>query len=216
MDQSGNWLGSEYTGFDENGLLVNRLVTGSNDFNPKAERGALPPRLTLGASGPCPGLLMQRIPPVLPSFKNMTIKTKVIAAFAAMLAVTVGLGIFANLRLAAVNDQAADIRDNWLPGTRALGALSVDTERYRIAEANYVMSPTAELLAVAVRNLRFTLDMRDKAWAAYEPLISPGTERERADEFLRQWAAYREAGKKLQSLVEDGKQDEARAFYMTE
>jgi methyl-accepting chemotaxis protein len=97
---------------------------------------------------------MQRIQPVLPSFKNMTIKTKVIAAFAAMLAVTVGLGIFADLRLAAVNDQAADIRDNWLPGTRALSELSVDTERYRIAEAIYVMSPTAELLAVAERNLR--------------------------------------------------------------
>jgi methyl-accepting chemotaxis protein len=97
---------------------------------------------------------MQRIQPVLPSFKNMTIKTKVIAAFAAMLAVTVGLGIFADLRLAAVNDQAADIRDNWLLRTRALSELSVDTERYRIAEAIYVMSPTAELLAVAERNLR--------------------------------------------------------------
>jgi Four helix bundle sensory module for signal transduction len=92
----------------------------------------------------------------------------------------------------------------------------VDTERYRIAEAIYVMSPTAELLAVAERNLRFTLGVRDKAWAAYEPLISPATERERADEFLLQWAAYREAGKKLQSLVADGKQDEARTFYMTE
>jgi methyl-accepting chemotaxis protein len=148
---------------------------------------------------------MQRIQPVLPSFKNMTIKTKVIAAFAAMLAVTVGLGIFANLRLAAVNEQAADIRDNWLSGTRALGELSVDTERYRIAEANYVMAPTAELLAVAERNLRFTLGVRDKAWAAYEPLISSGTEHERADEFLRQWRRL-PRGRQEGSIARGGRQ----------
>src|SRR5260370_32652876 len=128
---------------------------------------------------------MRRIQPVLSSFKNITIKTKLIAAFAAVLAVTMGLGVFAILRLAAVNDQAAEIRDNWLPATRALGELSGKTERYRIAEAGYVMSRTAEHIAVAERNISAAMEARDKAWAAYEPLIAPGAERQLADAFLR-------------------------------
>jgi len=66
---------------------------------------------------------------VPPSFKNMTIKAKVIASFAAVLAVTMALGLFAILRLADVNDQAADIRNNWLPSTRTLGELVERTPR---------------------------------------------------------------------------------------
>ncbi|MDB5360826.1 MAG: putative methyl-accepting chemotaxis protein [Rhodospirillales bacterium] len=153
---------------------------------------------------------------MLPSFKNMTIKAKVIAAFGAVLAVTMALGLFALLRLAEVNDQAAEIRNNWLPGTRVVGELSDKTERYRIAEASYVMAPTAEQRATAERNLADLAEARDKAWAAYEPFIDPGAERRLADDFLRAWATYRDAGAKLQSLVRDGKRDEAAAFFMND
>jgi methyl-accepting chemotaxis protein len=146
--------------------------------------------------------------------KKISISTKVLAAFAMVLAVTIGLGLFAILRLAAVNDQAAEIRDDYLPSTRALGDLMERTESSRIAEAYYVGSPTAEERAAAAKNLAAALDGRDKSWAAYEPLISPGAERELADRLVRGWAAYREIDKKFQAMVLDGKRDEAQIFYL--
>jgi methyl-accepting chemotaxis protein len=151
---------------------------------------------------------------VLSSFKNMTIKRKVIAAFAAVLAVTVGLGVFAILRLAAVNYQAADIRDSWLPGTRALGELSGKTERFRIAEANFVMARNPEERARMEKNMRDAMAGRDQAWAQYEPLITAGAERQLADSYAREWSAYLDYGKKLKSLLEDGKKDEAMSFFL--
>ena len=150
------------------------------------------------------------------SFQNLTIRTKVIAAFGAVLAVTMALGVFALLRLSAVNDQATNIRDNWLPGTRALGDISGATERVRIVEATYSLASSAEQAATEERSVATAIDARDKAWAAYEPTIDPGTERQIADEIQRDWGAYRETDKKFRSLVKDGKRDEATAYFMTD
>ena len=49
---------------------------------------------------------------------NLSIRTRVIAAFATVLFVTVGLGLFAKARIGEVNEEAVDIRNNWLPAGR--------------------------------------------------------------------------------------------------
>lgn len=98
----------------------------------------------------------------------------------------VGLGVFAILRLADINGQAADILNNWLPATRALGELSGKTERFRIAEANNVMARTPDERERLEKNMNDALAMRDKAWSAYEPLIAPGAERQLSGRFIRE------------------------------
>lgn len=148
--------------------------------------------------------------------QNMTIKTKVITAFAAVLAVTMGLGVFAILRLSAVNDQAAVIRDNWLPSTRALGDLFVLTERYRLVEATLVMAKTPAEKQTFEKLLADSFAARDQAWAAYEPRITPGAERQLADTVVHEWGIYLEADKKFMSLVHDGKVDEAVIFFLND
>ena len=144
--------------------------------------------------------------------ENLTIRAKVIAAFSAVLAVTILLGVFAIVRLAAVNEEAAQVRTNWLPGTRALGELSGKTERYRIAEANWLMTQP-EARPDAEKKMQAALAMRDKAWAAYDPLILPGEERRLADQFVAEWTAYMRAHDELESLVRKGKQEEAVRFF---
>ncbi|HUA56143.1 MAG TPA: MCP four helix bundle domain-containing protein, partial [Candidatus Sulfotelmatobacter sp.] len=68
-------------------------------------------------------------------FQNLSIKSKVTTAFAFVLSLTVVLGLYAVQRLSDVNDHAAEIRDNWLPATRALGDFSFHTMRFRQIEA---------------------------------------------------------------------------------
>jgi methyl-accepting chemotaxis protein len=78
----------------------------------------------------------------------------VAGAFAVVLAATMALGFFADQRMGAINGHAAEIRDNWLPATRDLGNLAAITERYRIAEANHVLSTTPEEMTRAEGNIR--------------------------------------------------------------
>ena len=47
----------------------------------------------------------------------MAIRTKILLAFAAVLAVTIGVGVFAMQQVAAVDGAAALLRDDYLPST---------------------------------------------------------------------------------------------------
>ncbi|MDB5367914.1 MAG: methyl-accepting chemotaxis protein [Rhodospirillales bacterium] len=149
------------------------------------------------------------------SLNNMTIKTKVIAAFAAVLVVTIALGVFAVLRLAGVNAEAADIRDNWLPGTRALAELSGKTERFRIAEANYVMGKQADKKDLE-QKMNTALAGREAAWSAYQPLVTPGEEGKLAEQIAAGWKAYAEGGRKVKAMVQAGQREEAIDFFLNE
>ena len=62
---------------------------------------------------------------------HLSIRSKIIAGFAAVLVCTIGLGLFSTQRLEAVNGSAQDIKDNYLPGTRILGRLAQVSERLR-------------------------------------------------------------------------------------
>jgi len=153
---------------------------------------------------------------MLKRLDDIPISLKIPAAFALSVLLIAALGLFSIQRMSAINDAAAEIRDGSLPAIGYLGNFAVATERFRIAEANIIMSPTDELRKTALANIRGNIDLYEKAWRAYEPLITPGEERQLADQFLKEWTSYQEAGLKMRSMVEAGKEDEASAFFMLE
>ena len=67
------------------------------------------------------------------AWRNLSIATKVIAAFVLIFVATIALGLFGLSRTAAVNGKAAEVRDNWLPSTAALGTLAFAVEEFRVA-----------------------------------------------------------------------------------
>ena len=150
------------------------------------------------------------------SLSNISIRAKVMLAFGTVLLVTAGLGLFGVQRLAAVNDQAAEIRNNWLPSTQWVGKLAEATERCRAADANYALSSTPEQRSAAEKRMAVATEMRDKAWAAYEPLIASGAERQLADAYVRAWTDYQELEKKFRPLLHDGRRDEAVVLFTTD
>jgi methyl-accepting chemotaxis protein len=149
-------------------------------------------------------------------FRNLSIRAKVIGAFALVLVVAVALGLFAVQRLSSVNEAAADIRNNWLPSTGVLGKIAGISERFRIAEANQVISSTDAERAKFEETNRETLLTRDKAWAEYETMVSPGDERRLADQIIKAWTAYLADDRKLSQLLHAGKHDEATQFFLND
>src|ERR1700743_1874313 len=67
---------------------------------------------------------------------NLSIRTKVIGAFALVLMVNALVGIFALDGLASVDAGANDVTDNWLAGTQSLGAFATATMRFRQVEGS--------------------------------------------------------------------------------
>ena len=78
---------------------------------------------------------------------NLTIRVKVISAFLALLVVTLALGGFALTRMGAMNTQAADVRDNWLPSTRVLGGIAALIEEYRQRQATLLLDSTPDVVS---------------------------------------------------------------------
>jgi methyl-accepting chemotaxis protein len=148
------------------------------------------------------------------SLGNLSIRTKIIAAFACVLITTVSLGLLAQNRLGAVNAAAADIRDNSLPGTRLLGKIAQLSELYRQQEATAILLQGKDELAKQETAMKATLDKIEAARREYEPMISPGEERRLIDEAAAAWKEYLVEHEKLMVLARNDQDADATATYI--
>jgi methyl-accepting chemotaxis protein len=147
---------------------------------------------------------------------KITIRTKVLVAFACVLFTTLALGAFAIQRLGAVNDEAVEVRDNWLPSTAALAKVVQTSEQSLATAAATVLVDSGASFAKEEAGLKTVFEAAEAARRTYEPTITPGEERRLADEIARDWDAYRASIPKLLALGKDDKDKEATALYLDE
>jgi methyl-accepting chemotaxis protein len=110
---------------------------------------------------------------------RLSIGQKITAAFGIMLALVLGLGTTSLVGLASVNDHAAEIRDNWLPSTEAIGDLAIRLQRYRVFVARYAMATTEADHVADANEVQLRLNELTDARKRYEPMITRGTDDER-------------------------------------
>lgn len=146
--------------------------------------------------------------------QNLSIRTKVMFAFGLVLTVSVMLGVFSLLRLSMVNDNAAEIRDNWLPASRALGEYSFHTMRLRQIEAAAILAESPEQLAKEASTLKSVAADAQKAWDAYGTTVTDGEERQLADEIKGGWQAYLLLDAKMIEFAKAGNRRAAYASYV--
>ena len=116
------------------------------------------------------------------AWQNLSIATKVVMAFALVFVATLGLGLFGLSQTAAVNDKAANVRDNWLPSTAALGKLVSAVRESRVREARAAISAGANSNADLTDDsnaIQAAQADAERAYADYQPLITAGTDDER-------------------------------------
>ncbi len=144
--------------------------------------------------------------------KNMTIRARVIGAFALVLAATIGLGLFATERLTAVNRKLDDVGNNWLPSANVLGDLSQDFEQLRARQGQFMLAPETQrpeqLAKIAESEKKVAADLK-----AYEPLISEGKEAELAKAIQDKVGGYLSTDSALQEKVAGGDMAGAITFY---
>ena len=143
------------------------------------------------------------------TFAGISIKGKIGGAVALMVACTLLLGLFAVDRLNRVDGAAAELRNKSLPAVRLLGLMAFNAERLRLNQYIVATTTVAErkremLVLTAQRVTEF-----EAVYQAYERLITPGKERDRAAAVATSWHSYKLFSDELLRLVTQGDTAEA-------
>jgi methyl-accepting chemotaxis protein len=121
------------------------------------------------------------------AFNNMSIRGKILGAFALVMLCSAGIGAFAIQRLTAMNEVAMELRDNWLPSTRFLGQIGTQGQRLRGSYAMALTSPTEERRRAMLASAQSSFDEIEQAFGQYRTMVMPGEERRLADELEGAW-----------------------------
>lgn len=144
---------------------------------------------------------------------DISIRNKVLSAFAIVLLTALGLGSFAIEQLASINGSAAEVRDNWLPATGWLGALSKSSEQFRAGQGQLILSASPTDAARMEKLIGETLQDFDQNWSKYEPTVTTPAELAIAGPLKKAWASYLDDSKVLPGLAKKSR-DEAAQFYL--
>jgi methyl-accepting chemotaxis protein len=141
---------------------------------------------------------------MLSSLNNLSIRNKVTLAFAMVVVIVIGLGLFALQRLGQVDDIATDIRDNWMPSVAVLGRIGQLSERERVTVGTLLLALTDHDRAdVGALREQTSRDLK-QAQAVYTPLITPGEEQKLAAAFGQAWNDYQATSTALLDQMRKG------------
>jgi len=146
-------------------------------------------------------------------FYNLKIAKKLIFSFAAIIVLTVLLGLFAIRQIHEVNTASTEIAHNWLPAVKAAQAIQASLPRMRISELQLVTAEQDSDRADAGKAIQSRLAILAKQRAAYEKQISEAEEKAVYDKFSQSFTAYLGVQKRLAELAGEGKHEEARALF---
>ncbi|WP_448206681.1 HAMP domain-containing methyl-accepting chemotaxis protein [Azospirillum sp. sgz302134] len=121
---------------------------------------------------------------------NVSVRAKALVCFAVILVCAAGLGVFSINRLSAVNGEAAEIRDNWLPSVGSIGVIAAKFERYRGLEGAHIMSVSAEDMVREEQSMKAVRAELDEERKVYESMLTPGYETDTYRMFSEAWDRY--------------------------
>jgi methyl-accepting chemotaxis protein len=147
-------------------------------------------------------------------FKDLSVSKKLVGVFAGVLTITAALGIFALTSLSSLNTASRDVRDNRMPAISALGRFEYFLTRYRVAEANFVMSETEDQRATALKDMRGYLSHADEAWNQYVPTVNSAEEKAKVEKIRTERADYDPMQSKAEETLKAQGKDAAIAYFM--
>jgi methyl-accepting chemotaxis protein len=143
----------------------------------------------------------------------LTIRSKLIAAFALVFVLLAGLGAFALLELETVNRTSAELGVTWLPSVRAVGNLNAKIAEFRIAEGAHLLAGTDEEKAKDEAEMKAIRDSIIESQGIFEPLIASEDEEAAYKAFRRLWGKYVDTDKEIIALSRQHQNDEANELF---
>lgn len=141
---------------------------------------------------------------------TIQIGTRLALAFAAMLALTSALGIFAIAQLAEVRQASTDISDKWMAAARLTAEMNTDSSNFRIAEVQHILSTEPDERAKYEKVIAAISALLDKSANGYEKLISSKEEKKLWDEFKRERRRYLDEHERVLKLSRLNESEDAK------
>jgi methyl-accepting chemotaxis protein len=147
---------------------------------------------------------------------DLKLSTKLGLAFAAVLALTVFVGVFSIAKLAKVNDTADDLSSRWMPSMRVIQDIKSQIARVRTRELQYIISTeTAEMDKYDKVIANDLVDL-GKMQADYVKLLETPEEKALYSDFLAMWDRYMAEDAKIRAAVRAGDDAGAKALIRGE
>ncbi|MGE5451610.1 MAG: methyl-accepting chemotaxis protein [Acidobacteriota bacterium] len=121
---------------------------------------------------------------------DLRLRTKLIAAFSVVLTMTLLLGLFANARLASVNEKSSDLATTWLPSVTTLAALNNAASDLRALELQHVISTDEADMRRLEANMAQKQAQFAKGEASLVAMMSVPEEKALWDQLKKDWADY--------------------------
>ena len=121
---------------------------------------------------------------------GLSIRGKLLSAFAAMAFTTLALGVFAIERMASINRSAVEIHKNWLPAIGHLCVAAQNAEQYRVLEAVHLLTAIPQSKQQHEASIAQSLERFRNAWNAYIPTVTTETEKRLMEAVNHNWNAY--------------------------
>jgi methyl-accepting chemotaxis protein len=121
---------------------------------------------------------------------KLSIRFKIVAVIAFLLASMAVLGLLAVRSVRSINIHTVEITTNWLPSVRVLGDLRADINLFRVALRAHCMAETLEAKDAGEKRLSGILDSIAKHRKKYEPMVSTPEERAIYQDWSRAWDKY--------------------------
>ncbi len=141
-----------------------------------------------------------------------TLKAKFRALFIAMILVFAGLGVFATVRMSALNESTRELATVWLPRAKSAQAMGTLVSTYRIREARHVLSPI-EGKAGADQVVAEADASVSKGLAEYRRMMAPGEDATLVNAFEHTWKAYKASNTAMIDASRAGRADEAADLF---
>ncbi|MBA4175797.1 MAG: methyl-accepting chemotaxis protein [Leptothrix sp. (in: Bacteria)] len=142
-------------------------------------------------------------------FKNLGVGTRLGAAFAAVLALTVALAAFAVFELARVRATSTDMETRWVPGLRLSLSMNKLIGDIKAAELRHVMSADAEVKLGMDKRLKALLVTLDSQRTEFEALPAEGDAAASWAAFKTAWSGYLADQEKILLMSRQYRTDEA-------
>jgi methyl-accepting chemotaxis protein len=133
-------------------------------------------------------------------FVRLSIRSKITAVVALIVATLVGLGILAIFKMRAMNENTVQIATNWLPSIKALGELHAGVISYRATVRSHLLAETLEDKQAVEKTLENIVENNTKIRRSYEGMISSPEERALYDAWSKHWQEYKDLIGKVMEL----------------
>jgi methyl-accepting chemotaxis protein len=144
---------------------------------------------------------------------RLSIRAKITAVVAFMLAAMSAMGALNVRQMYVINSSTVDIVSNWLPSVQTLGEVRAATITYRAIVRSHLLATNEAGKQAQEELLAKWTDILDKARKTYEPMITTPEERAIYNEFSASWAEYFDGVKQVLVLSRKNEDNEARALH---